>query len=753
MTMGGNREPRPDTPQTAGRDQDQDREPAAGFAVPFVADDRLAAELAVSKAAQDLEDTIRLHEAPGLPFRGGLSAETAIARINRLVALLRSDRRPLSTHTAHQVEMAVFAAARAGRDAADRDGAVLNALAANLAHAATVRGVSLASDLPGSNAIRTGQDDDARLATTIGTLKAETELLVSEVASLEDPRQMERHIARAVPRLRALMHVRAPGPGRHKAIGKALFDELLLLGRTHHLDLVASHLDQLFDAEDHFLTSHGLDAAHHTARYYGDVTAAQLDDDPTNDDEVDGPRPTGAALIEQIMDFYRGSALQQHLALTSITPMLDEPPPPRDVPAFERLLGQLAQLGMNAIVGRLGELFSSAVRAIAANPGAAAAAVGSAARDVGGAVSDGADAVVDGADAVVDRLPGPVARGARAVGRAAGRGAAKVGRGAAKVGHAAWKGARAVGAQFDTAPEVLHQLNTVGRKVLASTGGTTADVVKLLRPDTSEVISKADKGGGSTGSIVPSFVAAMADRVSAYSNSILERLPLLQHELERVPPGALQRMRDELFASRAAVQAALRTELAQGWTTAIAAAVHGIDDDGTAGTDPDIDFGPWRHRAGIVRINLQVVKGRGPFGISTPIPIVTKEARIAGLGPSILAELHKARVPLIDAKMHREIEVTFRDEYSGQDLRAGAVQMAPDGTIEFGANADLFNFARMSRGDIPDGAHGAFAHGVAEASGKADVADAARIVRLLLETSGLHTGNIFHDESKPPKPD
>ena len=730
--MGGHRENSPGhAPTTPGRDVGEPAglDPMLGL----VGGDRFAAEMPIYAVAKSLEDTVRFGEASGLPFRPSVPVDTVVALVDRLVALLRGAPETLSNHTAHQVEMAVFATARAAVNAEDDDQAILNALATNLSHAATSRGIKLAADLPGSRVIALSTTDTGRAATNLSALSGEVELLVAEVGALTDPTAMEQRIAASVPRLRALLRTLSVSSAALLGADLSkLFAPLFRLGRQHRLDLAGSHLDQLFNTEDHFLSSAGLDAPNHAIKYYADRTAAQLDDDPTNDGEDDaGPRVTASTLVDEISDHYRSGPFHQHLALTGIAEMLSEPPPPRDVSTFEKVLGAVAQAGMSAIAGHLSSLFSSALRAIAANPGAVAAAVGDVAGDVGGVVADGARAV--------DRhLPRPVSRGARAVGR-----------GAARVGRAATKGARAVGGHFDVAPEVIARLSQVGGQMLTHTN-TKDDVVKLISPDLKPVVNgigeaKKEKPGSDT--IVPSFIAAMTERIGAYSQQVIAHLPRLQAELRLLPPGALQAMLDELRSAGDSLQATLRVELAQRWTAAIAAAVHGLDESGTVASAPWQEFKRFEHRKGIVKLKLHVKQGRGPMGLPVPTPVVVQAPRIAGLGPTLLAELQQARIPLADALMHREIEFTFTDQETGVPLRAGIVQMSPEGNLDFGASGDLFDFASISRGDVPDAPHGNLAHVAAEATGKANPADSAHIVRLLLETTGLHTGNLHHDET------
>ncbi|MBP8812001.1 MAG: hypothetical protein KBG48_10530 [Kofleriaceae bacterium] len=699
--------------------------------------DQFTEEMQVYAVAKKLEDTVRLHEIPGLPLTGALPVDTVIALIERLTVILRSDRGTLSNHTAYQVEMAVFAAARAGRDADDGDAAVLNALGANLAHAATTRGVALASDLPDSNMITTSGDDQARMDTAALAIERETRNLLADLSALDDPSEMEERIAHAVPRLRALMRTRTRRPSskdisRHLDSRRSLFHDLHTFGRDHHLDLAASHLDELFDAEDHFLTTHSLSAANHKAKYYGDRTAAQLDDDPTNDD--DDSQMTGGALIEQIVAHYQGRAMQQHLALTSVAEMLKEPPPPRDVSAFERVLSDVAKLGMSAIANHLSSIFSSAVRAIAARPVATAAAAGAMATDAGSALSDGADAMVS-------QLPRPVARGVRATGRA-------VGRGAKRAGRAATKGVRAVGAQFDVAPEVVQQLTAVGQQILSYTHSKD-DEIKLFAPATKAVVGAvgAARPSAVQGTIVPTFVSAMAERIAAYADSITSGLPVLRDQLQLLPPAALQAFLEQIAAAQPGVQAALRVDLAQRWTTAIAAAHHGLEDDGTVASPAGVEFGDVKHRPGVVTLKLHVAVGRGPFGSQMPRPIVTEPPRITGLGGSLLAELRRAKIPLLDAEVHREIEITFTDRESGATLRAGLVQLSPDGAIDFGHNTDLFDLASLGRGEVPDSDHENLVHTVADGLGQTNPADATRAVRELLAATGLHTGVLTHDEN------
>ena len=737
--MGGHRDHSPGATNnpTTNHGKDRDEAEPAGLMSALPGGDQFTEEMQVYAVAKKLEDTVRLHEIPGLPLTGALPVDTVVALIDRLTVVLRSDRSPLSNHTAYQVEMAVFAAARAGRDADDRDAAVLNALASNLAHAATTRGLALASDLPGSNVIATSRDEQARMAAAVGAMLSETENLLAEVEALQDTGAMEQRIALEVPRLRALMRSRGASDEIKNGMGERadLFKPLYRLGREQGLDLAASRLDLLFDAEDHFLTFHGFSAPNHKAKYYGDLTAAQVDEDPTNDhDEDTGPRMTGSALIEQIVAHYQGRAMQQHLALTSVAAMLNEPPPPRDVSAFERVLSEVVKLGMSALANHLTSIFSTAVRAIAARPGATAAAAGAMASDAGSALADGASAVVG-------QLPGPVARGTRAAGRAVGRGARRVGRAAAK-------GARAVGAHLDVAPEVLHRLGEIGQDLLAYTE-TADDVVKLLVPDTKAAIGAVRTATPREvkGTIVPAFIRAMAERIAAYADGIIAGLPVLRDQLQRLPPGALQALLDQIAAGQPGVQAALRVDLAQRWTTAIAAAHHGLEDDGTVASGAGLEFATFKHRPGIVTLKLHVTVGRGPLGSQMPRPIVVEPPRISGMGATLLAELRQAQIALVDANVHREIEFTFTDRESGQPLHAGFVQMSPDGVIEFGDNADAFDFARLSRGEVPASAHENLVHTVAHGLGQANPADATRAVRELLAATGLHTGALTHDEN------
>ena len=119
--MGGHREHSPGHAPTApGLDADEpaDLNPMLGL----VGGDRFAAEMPVYAVAKNLEDTVRFSEASGLPSRPSMPVATVVALVDRLVMLLRGAPDARSNHTAHQVEMAGFATARAAVNAEDDDG-------------------------------------------------------------------------------------------------------------------------------------------------------------------------------------------------------------------------------------------------------------------------------------------------------------------------------------------------------------------------------------------------------------------------------------------------------------------------------------------------------------------------------------------------------------------------------------------------------------------------------------------------------
>lgn len=657
-------------------------------------------------------------------------AETATAAMEEArafyAALQQLKAKPTMAQGLH-VNQAIFDLINVGLRLRPEDREVLDALTADLGALATARGVTLAAPHPASKVIETSQDPNARIdatatavATLVGGLGGQLDALGDDTTAKESA------VAAAAPQLIALLSMlTAPPRGllAHEAPGDQsgldqLRDQLNALSRlalSHHLDMVGAKLDGIFAAEDAMFVRASAKPSEHRKHYYAHVNVSDLDDDPfTRDDSL----PTGGELVNEILGVYQAAPLRQTLALTTLGPLLAEPPPARNRSLLERMLEAIVMQALNTLSATLASGFVTSVKAIVANPGMLTAA----ARELGGTAADAAGAVKD-------KLPAPAQRGIDAAGRAAKRAGKAM---APAVGFAGER----VGS-LAPPPELLSGLATAGKAALAlgDVKEHAVELAKGLKGDVVGAVGEQSTADGAQGPLTFAFLASMGQRIDDYTQSVMKRTPGLRVLLEKLPPDALTRLRDNQAESLTDAYQAMRTVIAERWTTVVAAAHVGQDPDGTPahlGTISDAVEMP-----GVIQLRARLENTAGPMGLAVPKFTHLDKPVLNGISLSMLAVLRESGRPLHRVQMQRSLEVEIPSAAAGGVLSTGIIEFGPDGQVDL-SRADIAKLTAIARGQVPDHDPG----GLEDAMGRADHAEATQGALFLLSNLGLTTKNL-----------
>ncbi|MBK7823529.1 MAG: hypothetical protein IPJ61_21315 [Tessaracoccus sp.] len=672
---------------------------------------------------------VTLRHAPAAPLGmdwmpGTESASEVMAVAHEFhAALQRLKTKPTMEQSMH-INQAVFELINAGIRMRPDDRIVLDALNADIAAIATARGVQLAAPHPASKVIETSRDPAARIEATTAAIAQIVQSVSDQLGALDHNAVAKAGVvAAAAPRLVALLDMlTAPETdairGRKQQVD-ALRDVLEMLAHialANNVDMGLAKLDQIFEAEDAMLRRASSKPSERRKHYYANVNTTDLDDDPFTRDES---LPTGGELIDEILGTYQSSPTMQTLALATIGPLLAEPPPPRDVPFFERLLETIVMQSLDVLSGHLASGFAQTVRALAANP----AAIASAAGEVGATLTDAGSAVKS-------RLPRPAQRGIDAVGRA--------GTSAGKAVAPAVRGARDLMTPMSPSPQQLAALAQTGQAVLGAVDvkGFAIELAKETKKGAiAEVGAHADAGGA--GPLTQAFLSAMGQQIDAYAKLVVRRSPKLRALLETLPPDQLTTIRAQQDVAVTAAYEATRATIAERWTTVIAAAHVAPDADGTTshqGTIENIARLP-----GVIQLRARVEGNAGPLGGTIPKASLQGRPVLNEISASMKATLRESGRPLHLVNMQRTLQLDFAGD--SMTLSMGTIDFGPDGQVDL-SRADIHSLSALARGEVPDRPHSGLEHAMAVQSGLATPAAATKAARMVLESLHLTTRDL-----------
>lgn len=675
----------------------------------------------LEKVAQRVHNQASLLAPPTLDWvPGTTSAAPLMALAQEFHEALTQFRGKPTMAQGLQVNQAIFDLINAAIRLPPGERAQLDALTANLGALATARGFELAEPHPASKVIETSASPLAQVEATRAAVIDIVNTTTSKLAGLGDKVAKEHAVAAAAPRIVALLQtLTAPPPGATH-VAKDVFwpmekaiDDLTTVAKAEQLDMVGAGLDEVFEAEDAMLIRFRLKPAQQRKGYYADVNVSDLDADPYTRDES---QPTGGQLVEEILTTYTIAPMRQTLALTTLGPVLQEPPPPRDVSLFERVLETIVKESLLVLGNTMVSGFTQAVKAIAANPGAVASAVG--------------QGVADAAAGARDVLPARAQRGVDAAARAARR-----------AGKAMAPAANAVRDVVALPPGALADLMHAGESVLKASGAPAA-IAGSLKNTAKTIAGSVDdhpKPDAPSFSNVAQFLSMMGSQIDAYMTNIAARAPALRSFLERIPPDQLTRLRDGLQASVGDAYHVMRTTIAERWTLAIAAAGTGVDPDGTtahAGTLKNSNSLP-----GVVRVRARIEGVAGPLGSTMPKITLLGPPKIDGVSNSMLAVFAERPTPLHQAHMQRTLTIEFPSPTAGAVLSMGTVDFGPDGQVDL-SRADLYNLSSLALGEVPDRPYGQLEGAAVAATGRASPAHAERGARMVLEALRLSTADL-----------
>lgn len=684
------------------------------------------AQDAVTVAALRVHNVALLLAPPTGTSTPGTESATELVALTREFhgALQQLKTRPTMAQNLH-INQAIFDLINAGIRLRPDDRLVLDALTADLGALAAARGVTLAAPHPTSQVIETSQDPVARIDATTAAVASLVGGLGGQLDALgNDTSAKESVVAAAAPRLIALLDLlTAPARGLPAGDAKAKhgpslrelraqLDALSHVALAHHLDMVGAKLDGIFAAEDAMLVRAGAAPAEHRQHYYAHVNVSDLDDDPFTRDES---LPTGGELVNEILSVYQAAPLRQTLALTTLGPLLAEPPPPRDRSLLARMVEAIVMQALTTLSATLASGFVTSVKAIAANPGMLAAAAG----EVGGTAADAARAVKG-------KLPAPAQRGIDAAGRAAKR-----------AGKAVAPAVDFVRETVKPPPELLAGLAAAGKAALAlgDVKEHAAGLAKGFQKDVVGAVDGQSTADGAQGPLTFAFLASMGQRIDDYTQSVMKRTPGLRALLETLPPDALTRLRDNQAASLTDAYHAMRTTIAERWTTVVAAAHVGQDPDGTTAHGGTIEDAS--HLPGVIQLTARLERTTGPMGMTMPKLTHVGKPVLNGISHSMLAVLRESGRPLHLVQMQRTLEVEIPSSAVGGILSTSLIDFGPDGQVDL-SRADIAKLTAIARGRIPDHDPG----DLEGALGRADHAEATRAARELLGALGLTTKSL-----------